>query len=201
MFVPCPNSTSLAVRFCSWTVTEEEPVARIDPLPLTEVTLPVEQGETYRLPEAVALTQPAVFRLLRVVEPVTVKVEESQAALATVRPVEEALPVDTPVNQEYWEALKPEDEALAKVVCPVTFKVEDSQAALAMVMPEEEALPSVGVIKVGEVWRTARPVPVVAATNKLPEAEDSTMPAVREDKVVEPVTVRVPVLGVVAKKE
>ena len=144
---------------------------------------------------------PAVFRLDKVVEPVTVRVELSQAALATVSPVVEALPVDTPVNQEYWEALKPEDEALAKVVCPVTFKVEDSQAALAMVKPEEEALPKVGVTKVGEVWRTARPVPVVAATNKLPEAEDWTIPAVREDRVVEPVTVRVPVLVVVAKKE
>ena len=201
MFVPCPNSTSLLVKFCSWTVTEEEPLAKTDPLPLTEVTFPVEQGETYRLPEAVALTQPAVFRLDKVVEPVTVRVELSQAALATVRPVEEALPKDTPVNQEYWEALKPEEEALANVVCPVTFKVEESQAALATVMPEDEALPKVGVIKVGEVCRTARPEPVTGATKRFPEAEDSTMPEVKEDKVVEPVTVKVPVLVVVAKKE
>ena len=75
----------------------------------------------------------------------------------------------------------------AKVEVPVTFKVEDSQAALATVMPEEEALPKVGVIKVGEVCSTARPVPVVAATNKLPEAVDWTMPAVKEDRVVEAV--------------
>ena len=139
--------------------------------------------------------------MLRVVEPVTVKVEESQAALATVRPLDEALPKDAPVNQEYWEAVKPEEEALANVVCPVTFKVEESQAALATVRPLDEALPKVGVIRVGEVWSTARPEPVVAATNKLPEAVDSTIPAVKEDRVVEPVTVKVPVLVVVAKKE
>ena len=52
------------------------------------------------MPEEVVCTVPAEFRLDNVVEPVTVKVELSQAALATVRPVEEALPVDTPVNQE-----------------------------------------------------------------------------------------------------
>ena len=87
-----------------------------------------------------------------------------------------------------------------KVEVPVTFKVEESQAALATVMPEEEALPKVGVIKVGEVARTARPVPVVAATNKLPEAVDWTMPAVKEDRVVEAVTVNVPLLVVVASQ-
>ena len=111
-----------------------------------------ETGETYKLPEEVVWTTPAVFKLLRVVEPVTVKVELNQAALA-------------------------------------------------IVIPLDEALPRVGVIKVGEVAKTFCPVPVLVVTKRFPEAVVWMVPAVREDKVVEPVTVRVPVLVVVAKKE
>ena len=74
-----------------------------------------ETGETFKLPEEVVCTTPAVFKLLRVVEPVTVKVELNQAALA-------------------------------------------------IVIPLDEALPRVGVIKVGEVAKTACPVPVFVVT-------------------------------------
>ena len=67
----------------------------------------------------------------------------------------------------------------AKVVRPV------------MVKPVPEALPMAGVIRVGEVWRTFKPEPVLATENKAPPAVDWTEPAVRLTKVVEPVTVRV----------
>jgi hypothetical protein len=86
-------------------------------------------------------------------------------------------------------------EALVLEAVPETYKLPDKDKAV------PEATPKIGVIKVGEVCRTAKPEPVVAATNKLPEAEDSTMPELKEDKVVEAVTVKVPVLVVVAKKE
>ena len=80
-----PNKMSLAVK-------EGAPVPPLETGRMPEMEEDKEMGETYKLPEEVVWTTPAVFKLDKVVEPVTVKVEESQAALATVRPEEEALP-------------------------------------------------------------------------------------------------------------
>ena len=63
-----------------------------------------------------------------------------------------------------------------------------------------EATPKTGVIKVGEVCRTARPVPVIGVENRAPPEVDWTKPAVKEDRVVEPVADNVPVMEEEAKK-
>ena len=77
----------------------------------------------------------------------------------------------------------------------------DKGKPVALVKTSVVGVPKLGVIKVGEVAKTFCPVPVLVVTKRLPEAVVWMVPAVREDKVVEPVTVRVPVLVVVAKKE
>jgi hypothetical protein len=40
VFVPCPKSMSLAVKFCNWMVGVEPPLEVMEPAPLTEVTVP-----------------------------------------------------------------------------------------------------------------------------------------------------------------
>jgi hypothetical protein len=93
-----------------------------------------------------------------------------------------------------------------KVVEPVTVKVPVLVVVASQVKPEmeidvPEATPKIGVTKVGEVAKTFCPLPVLVVTKRAPLEADSTVPELKEDKVVEAVTVKVPVLVVVAKKE
>ena len=77
----------------------------------------------------------------------------------------------------------------------------DKGKPVALVKTSVVGVPKLGVIKVGEVAKTFCPVPVLVVTKRAPLEADSTVPELKEDKVVEAVTVKVPVLVVVAKKE
>jgi hypothetical protein len=99
---------------------------------------------------------------------------------------------------------KPEVEALVRLKLPEeealrmkaleTDKPEE-EALVRLKLPEEEAL----VMKaLREVKPVVEALPNWLETNRLPEAVDWTMPAVREDKVVEATTVKVPPMVVVA---
>ena len=95
---------------------------------------------------------------------------------------------------------------MARVDVPVTFSVPVKEAfckkaCAVKVSPVPEALPKIGVTKVGDVCKTFNPEPVLPVTNNAPPEVDSTVPAVRDDKVVEPVTLRVPESVVEAKVE
>src|SRR6185369_13146445 len=118
---------------------------------------------TYKAPLAVVLTQPAEVREDKVVEPLT----------DSVPVMEEEAKKEVPLT------VKPVDEALAKLDWPVTQRLADKLKAV------PEATPNIGVTKVGEVWRTFRPLPVLAAMYKAPEAVDWTEPTPREEIVVE----------------
>ncbi len=112
---------------------------------------------------------------LRVVEPLTVRVP--------VRLVVAVL--DTPLTHRGPDTVMAVDDAVAKKVWSLTHNWPLKDRAV------PEATPSMGVIKVGEVCKTLRPVPVLAVTNKAPPEVDWTLPAPREDRVVEPLAVTV----------
>ena len=77
-------------------------------------------------------------------------------------------------------------EAVVRLLWPLAQRMPETDREV------EEAMPKIGVIKVGEVCRTFKPVPVLPVTYKAPPEVDCTEPAVREERVVEPVTPKVP---------
>ena len=92
----------------------------------------------YRLPNEVDLTKPAA-REDNVVEPETVKLPVMEVVAKVVMP----------------ETVRAVAEAVVKLVWPLPQRIPETEMEVA------EATPKIGVIRVGEVCWTVKPVPLV----------------------------------------
>ncbi len=145
-------------------VVELPPVPPLVTFKTPEISEVKETRPLNRAPAVVDLTGRAWVKELKVVDPVTVRV-----------PVMEVV-----AKKELPETVKPVEEAVVKLVWPLPQRIPEMEMEVA------EAVPKIGVIKVGEVCRTFNPLPVLAVTNRAPPEVDWTLPAVREERVVEP---------------
>lgn len=160
---------------------KDEPLIVAPAIKLTEVKSP--QLEIYNEPEEVTQRLPALKEFI-VVDPeevfkLTFPEMDKAVALAVVK-------VLCPVTKRGPESLNAVDDAVVNVVwpeveaAPVTHKLLDRLKAV------PEATPKIGVIKVGEVCKTLKPLPVIPSTYKAPAAVENTLPALKDESVVEP---------------
>ena len=174
--VPLPNRTAVEVKLLAPVpplATGKMPVTLVVKSMVELVMSALIMRPLYKAP-LVDLTTP-VPKEDRVVEPVTDKVPVK----------EEEAKVDTPVTNKGPLTVRAVEEAVAKLDWPVTQRLPERERAV------PEATPKIGVIKVGEVCRTLRPLPVLPVTYKAPPEVDWTVPAPSELIVVEPLAAMV----------